>query len=135
VAILHVEDDSSVRSAVRRALNAYGFTVASVDGVRGAKLVLAERCDVSGVLLDLRLRDGNGVDLYHWLMERHPALSRCVAFLTATSDDVALRAMKAAGCRILEKPVGIEELIDIVAEWDGAADDGPGHVVASASPE
>ncbi len=67
VTILHVEDEQAIRELVRRALEAFGVSVLSADGVVAAKLVLAERRDVTGALLDVRLRDGNGLHLHEWI--------------------------------------------------------------------
>jgi len=134
LAILHVEDEPSVRNAVRRALQAYGFAVASVDGVSAAKLSLGERGDIVGALLDLRLGDGNGIDFYRWLLEHRPAIARCVAFMTATPDDGAFVGLKGTGCRVFDKPVDVTELVALVAEWEGAAAD-PARVGVSASSE
>jgi DNA-binding response OmpR family regulator len=83
VAILHVEDQEAIRELVRRALEAFGVSVLSVDGVSAAKLVLAERRDVTGALLDVRLRDGNGLHLYEW--------GRTATRRTATSRPALLR--------------------------------------------
>jgi DNA-binding response OmpR family regulator len=63
VAILHVEDQAVIRELVRLALGAHGFAVVAADGVRAARAALVERDDVAGALLDIRLRDGSGVDL------------------------------------------------------------------------
>ena len=83
MAILHVEDSDSVRDVVHRALTAFGFAVVSVEGVGAAKVALAERADIAGALLDIQLRDGSGIDLYHWLVVHRPDLAECVAFVTA----------------------------------------------------
>ena len=63
MAILHVDDQPALREIVRQALKAFGFAVVSADGVHAAKLALDARDDFSGVLLDVRLRDGSGVEL------------------------------------------------------------------------
>ena len=104
MAILHVEDEVVIRELVRRALEPPGFAVVSVDGVHAAKLALADRGDLTGALLDIRLRDGNGLDLYDWIAVHHPAIARRVAFVTGSAD------------------VEITELIQIVAEWESGTD-------------
>ena len=125
MAILHVEDQVAIRDVVCRALEAHGFTVASVDGVHAAKLALANRTDLTGALLDVRLRDGSGLDLYDWITVHHPALTGRVAFLTGSANSDAFGPLVAVGCRILRKPFEIAELVRVVAEWEGAADAGP----------
>jgi DNA-binding NtrC family response regulator len=126
VAILHVEDEAVIREVVRRALEAPGFAVVSVDGMHAAKLALADRGDLTGALLDIRLRDGNGLDLYDWIAVHHPALARHVAFVTGSADVDLVGSLAAINnCRILRKPFEITELVQLVAEWEDAAASGP----------
>jgi len=125
VTILHVEDEAVIREVVCRALEAHGFAVASVDGVRAAKLVLGERRDVTGALLDIRLRDGNGLDLYHWITVHHPSLAMRVAFVTGSADTAAFGHVAALGCRLLRKPFEIAELLRLAEDWEGSVDAAP----------
>ncbi|HET7134171.1 MAG TPA: response regulator [Gammaproteobacteria bacterium] len=125
MAILHVDDEAVIREVVCRALEAHGFVVASVDGVRTAKLALAERRDLTGALLDIRLRDGNGLDLYQWIVVHQPRLAARVAFVTGSADAEAFGPLLALGCRFLRKPFEIAELIRLAEEWEGATDAGP----------
>lgn len=122
MAILHVEDEVVIRELVRRALEPPGFAVVSVDGVHAAKQALADRRDLTGALLDIRLRDGNGLDLYDWIAVHHPAIARRVAFVTGSADVDVLGPLAAINCRILRKPFEITELIQIVAEWESGTD-------------
>ena len=78
MAILHLDDNELIRDVVRRALGASGFSVVSADSVRAAQLALAERDDIAGALLDVRLRDGSGVDLYWWIATQRPARAKRV---------------------------------------------------------
>lgn len=121
MAILHVDDEAVIREVVSRALEAYGFTVVSVDGVRAAKAALAERDDLAGVLLDIRLRDGNGVDLYEWIALHHPRLTARVAFVTGSTDRALLGPLETRRCPIIEKPFELAELARYAAEWEDVA--------------
>jgi DNA-binding response OmpR family regulator len=60
--ILVVEDEPAIRDGVRRACERDGFTVLTAAGVTEA-LAIAGREDLSLVLLDLGLPDGDGRDL------------------------------------------------------------------------
>ena len=93
----------------------------SVDGVSAAKLVLAERRDVTGALLDVRLRDGNGLHLYEWITVHRPDLARRVAFLTGSAGTEAFEPMAASGCPVLTKPFEIADVLRLAAEWERAA--------------
>ena len=59
--ILHVDDDRDIREVVATALAETGEVV-SVDSLAQARAFLAER-KPSLVIMDLELRDGNGLDL------------------------------------------------------------------------
>lgn len=121
MAILHVDDQPALREIVRQALKAFGFAVVSADGVRAAKLALDARDDLNGALLDVRLPDGSGMDLYEWITANHPRLAGRVAFLTGSVDPDGNQALHATGCRILSKPFEIIDLSRLAAEWEGAA--------------
>lgn len=126
MAILHVEDSESVRDVVHRALTAFGFAVVSVEGVRAAKLALAEHADIAGALLDVRLRDGSGIDLYQWIAAERPNLAPRVAFLTGSADAEAFGRLAATGCPVIRKPFEIVDLTRFAAEWVTMADPRPG---------
>jgi DNA-binding NtrC family response regulator len=122
--ILHVEDQAVIREVVRRTLEPSGFTIVSAEGVGAAKLALAERDDVTSALLDIRLRDGSGLDLYDWIGVHHPALARRVAFVTGSAGAEALEPLAAIGCPVLTKPFEIDDLTRLVAKWETVADAG-----------
>src|SRR3982750_334975 len=105
--ILHVDDHASIREAVRRVLEARGSAVASADSVRAAKQALGERDDLVGVLLDVELCDGNGLDVYDWIAEHRPTLAERVAFVTGNADNEAWGRLSEVGCPILYKPFDI----------------------------
>jgi len=113
-----------IREVVRRALEPSGFTILSVEGVGAAKLALAERHDVTSALLDIRLRDGNGLDLYDWIGIHRPALAPRVAFVTGSADAEALEPLAAIGCPVLTKPFEIDDLRRLMADWETVADAG-----------
>src|SRR4029453_11034574 len=104
MAILHVEDQAVIRDVVRRALEAHGFAVVSAEGVAAAKAVVMQRDDLTGALLDIRLRDGSGIDLCEWIAEHRPALAARAAFVTGSADAEALERLAKLRCRILRKP-------------------------------
>jgi DNA-binding response OmpR family regulator len=122
MAILHLDDNELIRDVVRRALGASGFSVVSADSVRAAQLALAERDDIAGALLDVRLRDGSGVDVYWWIATHRPALAKRVAFLSGSAGTEAFAPLAALGCPILPKPFELADLRRFAAEWEAAAD-------------
>lgn len=125
MAILHVEDQPVIREVVRRALGAFGFVVVSADGVTAGKAALEETDGVVGVLLDVRLRDGSGLELHQWIADRYPALSGRVAFLTGSADTETFGPLVATGCLVIRKPFEIADLRRLAAEWEGVPDANP----------
>ena len=110
-----------IRDVVRRALEAHGFVVVSAEGVVAAKAVVMERDDLTGALLDIRLRDGSGLDLCEWIAANRPALAARAAFVTGSADAEALERLAKLRCRILRKPFEIADLVALAAEWEGVA--------------
>ena len=97
---------------------------ARTNRVGAAKLALAERDDVTSALLDIRLRDGTGLDLYGWIGVHRPALAPRVAFVTGSASAEALEPRAAIGCPVLTRPFEMDELRRLVAEWETVADAG-----------
>ena len=109
-----------IREVVRRALQALGLDVVSVEGVRTAKLALSESRDVAGTFLDVQLGDGNGLELYAWIGEHHPRLLGRIAFLTGSGDTPLYHPVVALGCPVLTKPFDIADLTRLATAWTGA---------------
>ena len=123
MAILHVDDEIMIRNVARRALEALGFDVVSVEGVRAAKAALADRGDITGAFLDVQLGDGNGLELYAWIEEHRPTLRGRMAFVTGSADTQFLEPMSALGCPVLRKPFDLADLRRLAAQWDGVHGD------------
>ena len=117
MAILHVEDHEATRDVVRQALGSHGIAVVSADGVAAAKYALAHRPDVVGALVDLRLRDGSGLELYDWLAAHHPAVAGRVAFVCGGGTELS-RRVTSLGRPVIEKPFELADLVRLVAEWE-----------------
>jgi DNA-binding response OmpR family regulator len=105
-------------------LEAHGFAVVSVDGVRNARRTLSERDDITASLLDIGLPDGSGLDLYRWIAEHRPALATRVAFLTGSADDLPPGLLSSLGRPILRKPFDVADLVQLVTELGGASEGG-----------
>jgi len=106
--ILIVDDESGIRSGLRRVLQGFGYDAVVAGDCRAAEVAFAaESPDV--VLLDERLPDGSGVDLLGRLLEASPGLP--VLMLTGhASIDLAVRAVKAGAAQFLTKPIDMEAL-------------------------
>ncbi len=106
--ILVVEDELVLAKNVRDKLRAHGHDVAIAHNCAGALQQSASFLP-DAVLLDLRLPDGDGLDLLPKLKAESP--STCVIVVTAHGNErIAVQAMKAGATEYLTKPVDLEEL-------------------------
>jgi len=114
--VLIVEDNELVTDALRIVFEATGRRVTVAHSV--AQAVAAGAGDPPDLLLlDLRLPDGDGLDVARRLAERgiHP---RATVALTGRDDPDSLARCEAAGCSaVLVKPVSVPDLISRVNDW------------------
>ena len=98
--VLVVEDDPSIRGALRRLLTVGGFQPLVAATLTSACDQLAFQPDV--VLTDLMLRDGNGIELIRRIRERDE--TAVVAVLTAANDALVAAAMALRPDAVFRKP-------------------------------
>lgn len=106
--VLIVEDETVLAKNVRDKLRAHGREVAVAHTCKdGLAQAAAFQPDV--IVLDLRLPDGDGLDLLPRLKSEAPGSS--VIVVTAHGNErIAVEAMKAGASEYLTKPVDMEEL-------------------------
>ena len=112
--VLVVDDDSGMRMALEMCFSQRGWHVESASGKKEA-LTRFCRGRHSLVVSDIRMPDGNGLEIMRAAKEIRPATA--VILLTAfgcVPDAVA--AMKAGACEYLTKPVTFEQLLDRAEE-------------------
>ncbi|HEY4119977.1 MAG TPA: sigma-54 dependent transcriptional regulator [Byssovorax sp.] len=108
--ILIVDDDRTIREGLVRMVASAGWTARAVEGVVSARAELA-RTPVDCVLLDIRLKDGDGLDLLAELRAARPGLP--VVMATAYGDsDRTIQAMKLGAFEYLTKPFDLDRLLD-----------------------
>jgi FixJ family two-component response regulator len=105
-----VDDDEGVRRALARLLRCAGHQAEVFDSARsflaGADLSVGPAC----VVLDLRLPDGNGLEV-----QRELNMSLPIVFLTGHGDiSTTVDAMKAGAADFLVKPVDDNILLEAV---------------------
>ncbi len=107
--ILIVEDEGMFAKAVNRHLSKQGYDCQIADTLAQASAHLASRRP-DLILLDMRLPDGNGMDLLEAL-RKGEAADVPVVVLTAFGDlEQAVSAMKLNARDYLKKPIDLEEL-------------------------
>ena len=119
-----------IREVVQRALEAHGFSVVPVEGVAAAKAAVMEHDDLTGALIDIKLRDGSGIDLCEWIAVHRPGLAAHCAFVTGSADAEARGRLAKLESRILGKPFEIADLLQLAADWEGVADVEPARTRA-----
>ena len=111
--ILIVEDDRLIRHSLGLRLEEAGYEVRAAEGVVPARrLLAAETFDAA--LLDIRLKDGDGLDLLEEARRDLPHLP--VIMVTAYGDSArTIRAMKAGAFDYVTKPFDLDALLALLA--------------------
>lgn len=111
--VLVVEDDASIRNALRRLFSSVGQQVQSFGSA--AELLQAELPDVPGCLiLDIRLPGRSGLDLQAEMAKAGTAIP--IIFMTGHGDiSMSVQAMKAGALDFLTKPFRDQDMLDAVA--------------------
>jgi DNA-binding NtrC family response regulator len=111
--ILIVDDESSLRTALFRVLDRQGFQVITANSKREAEALANSDQPLDLALVDLRLPDGDGIELMQKLKIAHPAIQ--VIILTGHgSIELAVRATQHGAFHFVTKPFNMEELLSIV---------------------
>ena len=112
--ILIVEDDTTFAVMLQTWLSKKKSSVASVSGIAAAKKTLIESSDDLG-LCDLRLPDGDGIDLLEWVSNRNVNVPLIVMTSYAAIPS-AVQAMKLGARDYISKPVNPEDLLQKINE-------------------
>lgn len=115
--IFVVDDDASVRDALRNLLESVGFDVqlfGSTEQFRRASRPDAASC----LVLDVRLPGANGLDFQQTL--RSAGIHVPIVFITAHGDvPMASRALKAGAVEFLMKPFQKNDLLAAIKSSPG----------------
>ncbi|MCL5974331.1 MAG: sigma-54 dependent transcriptional regulator [Gammaproteobacteria bacterium] len=112
LSFLLIEDESLFAKSVKRRLEREGHQAKIAENIgSGKKLLQSESPDI--LLLDVRLPDGNGLDLLAEIRaDDHPLHSLPVIVMTAYGElEDAVSAMKFGASDYLKKPVDLDELM------------------------
>jgi DNA-binding NtrC family response regulator len=112
LSFLLIEDESLFAKSVKRRLEREGHQAKIAENISsGKKLLQSESPDI--LLLDVRLPDGNGLDLLAEIRaDDHPLQSLPVIVMTAYGElEDAVSAMKFGASDYLKKPVDLDELM------------------------
>ncbi|MGZ8258215.1 MAG: sigma-54-dependent transcriptional regulator, partial [Methylotenera sp.] len=115
--LLIVEDEVLFARAVMRRLQKAGYECEHVENLQDARAI-AKQFSPDIVLLDMRLPDGNGLDLLAEFVARNSA----VIVMTAHGEiSDAVNAIKQGAIDYLKKPIDLEELLLSIQKAETAA--------------
>ncbi len=111
--ILIVDDESSLRTALFRILDRQGYQVITASCKKEAEVLASTDQPIDMALVDLRLPDGDGIELMTRLKALHPAIQ--VMILTGHGTiETAVRATQSGAYHFVTKPFNMEELLNLI---------------------
>ena len=118
--ILVIEDEQSVISFLRAALERKGYAVENASsGLEGLQRL--SQGSYGGVISDIRMPGAiNGAEVHAWIQKNRPELSSKIILIsgdTANSDTQAFLAQSGTPC--IEKPFRVQQLISVVEKTFG----------------
>ncbi len=115
VRALVVDDESSLRTALFRILDRQGFQVVTANSKREAEALIATDTPFDLALVDLRLPDGDGLELMQRIRQMPMHASCQVIILTGHGTiENAVKATQMGAYHFVTKPFNMEELVSIV---------------------
>lgn len=110
--ILIVDDEPDIREVLELTLGRMNLETRSASNLEEARHLLGE-FEFNLCLTDMRLPDGNGIELVRHIQEKHPYLP--VAVITAFGNmETAVAALKAGAFDFVSKPLDLNDLRNIV---------------------
>ncbi len=113
--VLLVDDESSVRSALRKIFERSGLSVREAESGRDALEALADDPSISAVVSDFIMPELDGLDFYDALVARSPHLRNRVVFLTgAARDPTVHQPLEDRGVPLINKLEDLSIVLDAV---------------------
>lgn len=115
--LLIVEDDRAFRQRLTLSMERQGFTVVAAESIEEAGLTAADNRPRYAIL-DMKLNDGNGLDLVPTLRHLRPDVR--IIILTGYGNLAsAVAAVKAGAVDYLAKPADPDEIVKALLTDDG----------------
>jgi CheY-like chemotaxis protein len=113
--VLLVDDEPSIRSALRKLFEHAGLTVVEADSGRRALELIASEPAIAAVVSDFLMPEINGVDFYDAMLAQSPHLKERVLFLTgAARDPLVHQSLEQRGVPLISKLDDLEIVLDAV---------------------
>lgn len=111
--ILITDDEASLRTALFRALDRKGYQVITSASYKEAETISQSDKALDLAIVDLRLPDGDGIELMGKLRAMHPNIQ--VIILTGhASIESAVEATRKGAFHFVTKPCNLEEIVTLV---------------------
>jgi two-component system response regulator RegA len=127
--LLVVEDDKSFQQRLARAMEARGFEVAVADTVSEG-LQQVERAAPAYAVVDMRLGDGNGLDVIIALKQRRPD-ARAIILTGYGNIATAVNAVKIGAVDYLSKPADADDVVAALLALEGRKAEPPEHPMSA----
>jgi two-component system response regulator PilR (NtrC family) len=111
--ILIIDDEPDICELLEITLSRMGMDTLAAQSAAQARKLLAEN-QFNLCLTDMRLPDGNGLDLVDHIQQRYPGTP--VAVITAHGNmEAAIRALKSGAFDFISKPIDLKNLRQLIA--------------------
>jgi two-component system, response regulator RegA len=114
--LLIVEDDKSFLQRLARAMETRGFTVSTAESVADG-LLQVEKAAPAFAVVDMRLGDGNGLDVISAVKKRRPE-ARAIILTGYGNFATAVNAVKLGAVDYLAKPVDADDVVAALLALD-----------------
>jgi two-component system, response regulator RegA len=121
--LLIVEDDKPFLQRLARAMETRGFAVRTAESVADGLMQL-ETASPAFAVVDMRLADGNGLDVISALQTRRPD-ARAIVLTGYGNIATAVNAVKLGAVDYLAKPVDADDVVHALLNRDGTATEPP----------
>jgi two-component system, response regulator RegA len=127
--LLIVEDDKPFLVRLARAMEARGFTVTTAESVADGLMQVEQRPPAFAVV-DMRLGDGNGLDVISALKRRR-ADARGIVLTGYGNIATAVNAVKLGAIDYLAKPADADDVIAALLAVEGKKPEPPDHPMSA----
>jgi DNA-binding NarL/FixJ family response regulator len=108
--ILLVDDHPSVRTGIKRAIESAGMSCCGEAASRTEAFAQIAHKSPDGVILDLNLPDGSGLDIVQWIRKHSQEMA--IVILTMSDEESHLiAAMRAGASAFVKKSAPLEDVI------------------------
>jgi two-component system response regulator RegA len=121
--LLLVEDDKSFVHRLARAMEARGFLVTTAETVADG-LLQVEKAPPAYAVVDMRLGDGNGLDVISALKRRRPE-ARGIVLTGYGNIATAVNAVKLGAVDYLAKPADADDVVNALLALEGKVAEPP----------